>query len=143
MRISRASDDDKNGPFLVVDISLQKIEVDIAGFAYCLGISAEIRVIINSTHFYFHIEGDMFTVFRANLTVAAVYGGTLADMEYDVGLKSDSHFPKKKFLCFNNSPSKIMKNAFYFILKAVFFLKIFKVLSWLFGHVEKTTWFER
>ena len=71
----------------MVDISLQKIEVDIAGFAYCLGISAEIRVIINSTHFYFHIEGDMFTVFRANLTVAAVYGGALADMEYDVGLR--------------------------------------------------------
>ena len=30
-----------------------------------------------------------------------------------------------------------MKNAFYFILKAIFILKIFKCLSWLFGHVEK------
>ena len=30
-----------------------------------------------------------------------------------------------------------MKNAFSFILKALFILKIFKFLSWLFGHDEK------
>ena len=30
-----------------------------------------------------------------------------------------------------------MRNIFYFILKALFVLKIFKFLSWLFGHVEK------
>ena len=28
-------------------------------------------------------------------------------------------------------------NAFYFILKALFILKIFEFLSWHFGHVEK------
>ena len=31
----------------------------------------------------------------------------------------------------------MMKNAFYFTLKAAFVLKIFKFLSWLFGHVGK------
>ena len=41
------------------------------------------------------------------------------------------------------SPWKMMKNAFYFILKALFVLKIFKILSCLYGHVEKTTWLER
>ena len=46
-------------------------------------------------------------------------------------------------VCFNDSPSKVMKYAFYFILKALFVLKIFKCLSWLFGHVEKTAWLER
>ena len=30
-----------------------------------------------------------------------------------------------------------MKNASYFILKAPFVLKIFKFLSWFFGHVKK------
>ena len=35
------------------------------------------------------------------------------------------------------SPLKIMKNAFYLTLKALFFLKIFKILSSLFRHVEK------
>ena len=30
-----------------------------------------------------------------------------------------------------------MKNAFYITLKAFFILKIFQLLSWLFGHVEK------
>ena len=41
--------------------------------------------------------------------------------------------PSKKFflICLNYSPSKTMKNAFYFILKALFVLKIFKYLSWL------------
>ena len=34
-------------------------------------------------------------------------------------------------------PLKMMKNAFYFISKALFVLKIFKFLSWLFGHVAK------
>ena len=39
--------------------------------------------------------------------------------------------PSKKiiFLCFNESPLKIMKNAFYFISKVLFVLKIFKFLS--------------
>ena len=34
--------------------------------------------------------------------------------------------------------SKMMKNAFYFILKALFVLKIFKFLSWHFDHVQET-----
>ena len=40
------------------------------------------------------------------------------------------------------SPLKIMKNPFYFTLKAYFVLKMFRFLSWLFGHVGKTTWLE-
>ena len=35
------------------------------------------------------------------------------------------------------NPLKIIKNAFYFTSKALFVLKIFKFLSWLFGHVAK------
>ena len=37
----------------------------------------------------------------------------------------------------NESPLKLMKNDFYFIFKALFILKIFKFLSWYFGHVKK------
>ena len=56
-----------------------------------------------------------------------------------LNLKSDSHHPKKfLFISFNESPLKIMKNAFYFILKALLVLKIFTFLSWHFGHVEET-----
>ena len=45
-------------------------------------------------------------------------------------LKLDSHIPKK-FLSFASfeSPLRMMNNAFYFILKAFFILKIFKFLS--------------
>ena len=40
-------------------------------------------------------------------------------------LRSDSHLSKKNcFIFFNKSPSKMMKNAFYFVLKAPFVLKI-------------------
>ena len=53
-------------------------------------------------------------------------------------LKSDSHLPKKNcVICFIESPLKMMKNAFYFTLKAPFVHKIFKFLPWLFGHVGK------
>ena len=54
------------------------------------------------------------------------------DQEIKVGLS-----PSKKnfYFCFNDSPSKMIKNAFYFILKAYFVLKIFKFLSWVFGQV--------
>ena len=34
------------------------------------------------------------------------------------------------------SPLKIMKNTFYFTLKALFVLKVFKFLFYPFGHVE-------
>ena len=54
-------------------------------------------------------------------------------------LKSNSHLPKKfLFICFDEGPLKMMKNAFYFILNALFVLKIFKFLSWHFGHAEET-----
>ena len=35
------------------------------------------------------------------------------------------------------SPVKMIKNPSYFTLKAFFVLKIFKLLSWFFSHVEK------
>ena len=60
-----------------------------------------------------------------------------------VFLKSDSHLSKKKIICFNESPLKMMKNALYFILEALFVLKIFKFLPWLFFDVEKAAWVER
>ena len=44
--------------------------------------------------------------------------------------------PSKKncFICFNESSLKVMKNAFYFISRALFVLKIFR----FFVRVEKT-----
>ena len=45
-------------------------------------------------------------------------------------LKSDSYLPKMFIIiCFKDSQSKMMKNAFNFILKAIFVLKIFEFLS--------------
>ena len=62
---------------------------------------------------------------------------------FQIMLKSYSHPQKNCVICFNENPIKVMKNAFYFTLKALFVLKIFKFLSWLFGHVEKTSQLER
>ena len=36
----------------------------------------------------------------------------------------------------------MMKNAFYFILKALFVLKVDKFLLGLFGRVEKAAWLD-
>lgn len=70
----------------MVDVTTEAVEVHIEGFIYVLGMSREVKVIINSTHFYFHIEGDMFSVFHASLTVEASYGGALEDMSYAVSI---------------------------------------------------------
>ena len=57
--------------------------------------------------------------------------------------KLDSHQLKKNcFICFTESPLKMVKNIFYFILKALFDLKMFKLLSWLFGDIGKTSFYE-
>ena len=60
-------------------------------------------------------------------------GAKISDMYHHLIplLKSDSHLLPKKifFICFNDSPSKMMKDAFYFTLKALFVFKIFKFLS--------------
>ena len=54
-------------------------------------------------------------------------------------LKLDSLISQKNcVIWFIEIPLKVMKYAFYFILKALFVLKIFKLLSCLLGHVEKT-----
>ena len=45
---------------------------------------------------------------------------------------------KKCAICLIESALEMMENAFYFILKALFVLKILKFLSRLFGHVGKT-----
>ena len=60
--------------------------------------------------------------------------------KFKVGLS-----PSRKIcvICLIESPLKIMKNVFYFVLKAFFVLKIFKFLSRHFSHVGKMTWLER
>ena len=54
----------------------------------------------------------------------------------EVGLKFA--LSRLSYILATESPLKMMKNAFYFTLKALFVLKIFKFLPWLYGgHVEK------
>ena len=50
---------------------------------------------------------------------------------------------KKSFYLLQWKLFKNDKNAFYIILKAVFVLKISKILSWLFVYVEKPAWLKR
>ena len=48
-----------------------------------------------------------------------------------------SSFKKVAFICFDESPLKILKNATYFMLKTLLVLETFTILLWLFGYVEK------
>ena len=52
-------------------------------------------------------------------------------------LKSHPQLSKNCVIWFNENDDQMMKNVLYFILKALFILKLFKFLSWLFGHVGK------
>ena len=49
--------------------------------------------------------------------------------------------PPKEFVSMKALESD--EKCFLFHLKALFVLKVFRFLSWLFDHVEKTGWFER
>ena len=46
----------------------------------------------------------------------------------DYGVIRTLTIKKAYFVCFNESPLKMVKNVFYFKLKALFVLKIFKFL---------------
>ena len=58
-------------------------------------------------------------------------------------LKSECNLPTKIVLFALLKALLKDENAFHFILKALFVLKIFKFLCWRFGQAEKTAWFER
>ena len=62
------------------------------------------------------------------------------ETDFKVGLS-----PSKKVcvICFTERPLKLKRNSFYLILKALFVVKIFKFISWVFGHAGKTAWLER
>ena len=68
--------------------------------------------------------------------------GTASDIArsilYKLGIIKGALSGLRQFLV-NESPLEMMKDAFYFTLKALFVLKIFKFLSFfiIFGHVEK------
>ena len=59
--------------------------------------------------------------------------------------KASCHLQKNCYLLDWKPFLKVMKNAFYFILKALCLsiLRIFKFLVQLFGHVGKTAWSEK
>ena len=85
------------------------------------------------TKFDWHIP-PYISIVQSHLTLCSTY-------LLKVGLSPS----KKLFLLFASMIvfQKMMKNAFYFILRALFVLEIFRFLFWLFGHVEKTAWLER
>ena len=62
------------------------------------------------------------------------------ESDFKFGLSPSKRFNSfnEKYISIKESPSKLMKIAFYFILKALFILKMFKRLSWLFDNVKKT-----
>ena len=63
--------------------------------------------------------------------------------KYHIYLKSDSHLPKKLCYLLHWKPFRNDEKYYFFYLESCFFLKIFKFLSWLFGHVGKMTSLER
>ena len=86
---------------------------------------------------YFPRQGKH-SIVNKYITMAPFCLSYLNPLTFASFLKSDSHLPKKFiFICFNKSLLKMVKNAFYFILKVLFVFKIFKFLSWHFGHVEE------
>ena len=64
-----------------------------------------------------------FAKFLRKLLFKEYFGSTVSDCRY----VTDALLGLRQFLA-TESPSKMMKNPFYFIFKALFVLKIFKFL---------------
>ena len=84
-----------------------------------------------------HAQSNTASFTKSDFKDAAEYLLLTDESNFKVGLS-----PSKKilFICFDESPLKMMKNSFYFTLEALFLHKIFKFLSWRFGHVGETAW---
>ena len=88
-----------------------------------------------------HLRWLLLKLWKVSLSVAVRTFGLIIKVEF---LKWDSYLPKNWFDLLYWKPFKNdQKCFFYFILEAQFILKMFKFLSWLFGHVGKTARLER
>ena len=58
--------------------------------------------------------------------------------QLQLSLKANSQSGPRQFLA-TGSPSKMMKNNFYFTLKSLFVLKTLKYLCQVFGHIQTRT----
>ena len=118
------------------------IPLNLASFLMCQTISNRHHKLMTQytlAHLFLDISLPQMASFRCKFLYSLFCVWFLV---YLVQLKSGCHIPKFFFIFCNENPSEIIKDAFYFILKALFILKIFKFLSWHFGHVEKTAWLE-
>ena len=62
---------------------------------------------------------------------------TLAKISLNSENSKLSPFKNVVFICFNEISLKVMKNAFHFILRALFVVKIFNFCPDFLGHVGK------
>ena len=76
-----------------------------------------------------HIQSLIFDYLVSECELAIEYDLTSLKTLKSYSLEPDSGLPKKIVICFIESPLKMIKNAFYFILKVLFVLKMFKFLS--------------
>ena len=87
----------------------------------------------------YYLDGRMFTVLCEPDNVIPNKRGRLLD--WVCILISRELLMKTCLRCILRSeienPLKMVKNAFYLTSKALSILKIFKFLSWLFGHISK------
>ena len=81
-----------------------------------------------------------------NMCIAIVCKPGCDVMNFEVSLiflNQTLIFQKILFYLLQWKSFKMMKSVLYFIWKALFHLKTFKFLSWIFGHVGKMAWLKR
>ena len=106
------------------------IDLILTNRKYCFKNTSSYETGISDHHHL--ILSIMKTIFALQEPKKFVYRNykTFSRESFKNDLKSDSHLPKNfLFICFYESLLIMMKNAFSFILKALFVLKIFKFLS--------------
>ena len=108
--------------------------------AYWSSASGDIYLICNVTSQDHGIEGSYNFISRSSslgVPIMSVCHVISQDTAFERSFDFKSALPGLRPFLTTESPLKMMKNTFCFTSKVLFDLKIFKFLSWLFGHVEK------
>ena len=100
-------------------------------FLYCLFLSNQRCTLLNTVN---DIDSPLTNTDDMILTHIILFGKASLDISANTLLLKGAPSGLRKFLA-NKSLLKMMRNVFYFTLKGLFVLKIFKFLSWFFGNI--------
>ena len=87
LKMYKSRTETSRGPFLNIDISIgvrNMFLLEVSGYVYVLGISAESRLLISSEKYEVFVEGRFLNLLQASLRITATYSTDIRKVGYEV-----------------------------------------------------------